>query len=109
MIIWLPLLFSLLFLTMQGALYHYGRSAALTIANAGVRASAVEHGTVAACRAAASSMAAKVGDALTGITIQCSRSGNAATATVTGSTLSVIPFVVPTTRQSSSLPVERLS
>lgn len=109
MIIWLPLLFSLMFLTMQGALYLYGRSAALTIATAGVRAGAVEQGTAGACQAAASAMLAKVGDALTGVTIRCTRSGGTAAATVTGTTLSVVPFVVPSTSQSASLPVERVT
>ncbi len=109
MIIWLPLLFSVMFLAMQGALYYYGRSAALTIANAGVRASAVEHGTERDCQAAASAMAGQVGDALTGITIHCTRSTDTASAVVGGSTLSVIPFVVPATEQHSSLPVERLT
>ncbi|NLE18048.1 MAG: pilus assembly protein, partial [Propioniciclava sp.] len=49
MAIWLPVLFGVVFLTMQAGLYHYGRSAALAIATAGARAGAVEHGTNTTC------------------------------------------------------------
>ena len=54
-------------------------------------------------------MAAKVGDALTGMNIKCSRSATDATVSVSGITLSVIPLVVPTTHQTVNLPVERLT
>jgi len=109
MVFWLPVLFGVMFLAMQGALYYYGRSAALAIANAGVRAAAVEGGTTGTCETAAESMRARVGDALTGVSIRCDRSPTAATVSVEGTTLSVFPLVLPTTTQQVSLPVERVT
>lgn len=105
----MPAVIVILFLTRQGGLYYYGRSAALAIANSGVRAAAVENGTTSACYTAAESMRAKVGDALNGATIHCARTSTDATVSVSGTTLSVVPFVLPTTHQSVSLPVERLT
>lgn len=109
MLMLMPALIALMFATLQSGLYYYGRSAALAIANTGVRAAAAENGSVAECRTAAAVMAGKVGDALTGITITCSRTATDATVTVQGTTLSVIPMVLPTTHQSVNLPVERLT
>lgn len=109
MVVWLPLLFGLMFLTMQGALYFYGRSAALAAAAAGVRAGALEHGSSNDCHAAAREILTRSGDALTHAHVTCTRTPTTITATVTGVTLSVVPFVVPTTQQSASLPVERLT
>lgn len=109
MAIWLPVLFGVVFLTMQGSLFHYGRSAALAIANAGVRAAAVEHGTTSACQQAAASVLTQTGDALTSVRVHCDRNPTTATVTVTGTTLSVIPLVLPTTTQTVTLPVERLT
>lgn len=109
MLMLMPAILMLMFATLQGGLYYYGRSAALAIANTGARAAAVENGSVSACHAAATAMAAKVGDALTGLNIKCSRSATDATVSVSGITLSVIPLVVPTTHQTVNLPVERLT
>lgn len=109
MAIWLPVLFGVVFLTMQGGLFHYGRSAALAIANAGVRAAAVEHGTTSACQQAAASVLTQTGDALTSVRVHCDRTPTTATVTVTGNTLSVIPLILPTTTQTVTLPVERLT
>lgn len=109
MLMLMPAILMLMFATLQGGLYYYGRSAALAIANTGARAAAVESGSVSACHAAAATMAAKVGDALTGMNIKCSRSATDATVSVSGITLSVIPLVVPTTHQTVNLPVERLT
>ncbi|WP_332836211.1 TadE/TadG family type IV pilus assembly protein [Propioniciclava soli] len=109
MLMLMPAILALMFATLQGGLYYYGRSAALAIANTGVRAAAAESGTTAACYAAAQAMAAKVGDALTGVTVSCSRSTTDATVTVQGTTLSVIPLVLPSTHQSVNLPVERIT
>lgn len=109
MLMVMPVLMVILFAALQGGLYYYGRSAALAIANTGVRAAAVENGTTADCQAAAEAMGAKVGDALTGVTIRCTRSATDAAVTVSGTTLSVVPLVLPHTRQSVSLPVERVT
>lgn len=109
MAIWLPVLFGVVFLTMQAGLYHYGRSAALAIATAGARAGAVEHGTNTTCQQAAHALLAKAGDALAGVAIACDRGPTTVTVTVTGTTLSVIPLVVPATTQTVTLPVERLT
>ena len=109
MVVWLPLLFGLMFLAMQGAMYFYGRSAALAAAAAGVRAGALEHGSSSDCLAAAREILTRTSDALTHAQVSCTRTPTTITATVTGDTLSVVPFVVPTTRQSASLPVERLT
>lgn len=109
MVVWLPLLFGLMFLAMQGALYFYGRSAALSAATAGARAGAVEHGTSSDCQSAAREVLATTDDALTNPQVACSRTATTMTVTVTGTTLSVVPFVLPTTSQSASLPVESLS
>lgn len=109
MLMLMPAILMLMFATLQGGLYYYGRSAALAIANTAARAAAVEDGTEAACRAAATTMSSKVGDALTGITIDCHRSTTDASVTVQGTTLSVIPILLPTTTQTVNLPVERIT
>ena len=109
MAIWLPVLFGVVFITMQAGLYHYGRSAALAIATAGARAGAVEHGSTTSCQQAAHALLTQTGDSLSGVAIHCDRSTNTITVTVTGTTLSVIPLVVPATTQTVTLPVERLT
>lgn len=109
MLMLMPVIFGLLFVTLQAGLYYYGRSAALAVATSGVRAAAAEDGTTAACRSAAEAMLAKAGDALTGATIHCTRTVTNATVTVQGTTLSVVPLVLPHTRQTVSLPVERIT
>lgn len=109
MLMLMPAIVGLMFTTLQGGLYYYGRSAALAIANTGVRAAAAENGSVGACYAAAEDMRTKVGDALTDAVIRCSRTVTDASVTVSGKTLSVVPFTLPATKQTVSLPVERIT
>jgi Flp pilus assembly protein TadG len=107
LVIIMPLLMGLFLAAMQAAMYYYGRSAAISIAQTGAAAAAAEHGTPADCQAAAATLQAAVGDAITDVQITCTRTATRASATVTGQALSVFPGWRGTVVQQVEAPVER--
>ena len=110
MVLLLPALFAVMFLGMQAALSYHARTIALAAASEGARAAAAEHGsTTAGTQAAASYLADTGGDALTGTTISAPRTATAATVSVAGVALSVLPGWSPAVTASATVPVERLT
>ena len=110
MVVLLPALFAVMFLGLQAALSYHARTIALAAATEGARAAAAEHGTTTqGLQAAASYLADTGGDALTGTEISAHRTPTAATVSVSGLALSVLPGVSPSIRQSATVPVERLT
>lgn len=107
LVIIMPLLMGLFLAAMQAAMYYYGRSAAISIAQTGAAAAAAEHGTPADCRAAAATLQEAVGDAITQVQITCTRTATRASATVSGQALSVFPGWRSTVVQQAEAPVER--
>ncbi|MBD3784483.1 MAG: pilus assembly protein [Micrococcales bacterium] len=110
MVLLMPALFAVMFLGMQAALVYHARTLAIASAQEGARAAGAETGTRTAGVAAAQSyLAESAGDALTGAAVTGHRSATAATVTVTGQALSVIPGWRPRITQSASVPVERIT
>ncbi len=105
----LPVLFGLLFATLQIGLYFYGRTAASSMASVGARAAAAENGTQQACRQAATAFAASVRDALSNPHIVCTVTPTTVTVRVTGTTLSLIPGWTMRADQTITLPKERIT
>ena len=109
LVVLLPLMLGIVWIAMSAAMYYYGRTAALSSAQSGVTAGAAENGTEADCHTAASDLLARVGDALQGATVSCVRTTTTMTATVSGTTLSLVPGWSPTVSQTATAPVERLT
>lgn len=107
LVVVLPLLMGLFLAAMQAAMFYYGRTAAISIAQTGAAAAAAEHGTIADCQAAAAALQAEIGDAITEVQISCRRTATRATVTVTGQALSVFPGWRSTVTQQAEAPVER--
>jgi len=106
----MPLLFTLLFAGVQGAMFYHARTVAIAAAQEGARAAAAQNGTAHDGHAAAAAFLAQVGeDTLRGATITADRTATAATVHVVGSTLSVVPGWTPRINQSASMPIERLT
>ena len=107
----LPLLFSVMFLSLQAALFYHARTVAITAAQEGARAAGSETGSVSEGIAAASAFVAKAGgaDVIEGAVVSADRSITTATVTVRGTALSVIPGWSPVVAQSARVPVERLT
>jgi hypothetical protein len=109
LVVLMPLLMAFFLAAVQAAMFYYGRTAAISIAQTGAAAAAAEHGSLAACRQAAADLQAKLGDALTEVKISCSRTATRATATVTGQPLNVLPGWHSVIVQRAEAPVERLT
>lgn len=111
MVLLLPVLFTVMFLGMQAALFYHARSVAIAAAQEGARASSVEDGSGGAGAAAAASFVAAAGgeDVIKGARVSSSRTAEVATVTVTGTSLSVIPGWSPFVRQLATAPVERIT
>jgi Flp pilus assembly protein TadG len=111
MVILMPMLFSIMFLGMQGALYYHARTVAIAAAQEGARAAGSQNGTVTGGISAASSFVNDAGgnDVLPGAHMTGGRSATTATVTVKGTSLSVIPGWSPAVSQSASVPVERIT
>jgi len=111
MVIMLPLLFSVMFLGLQAALFYHARTVAIAAAQEGARAAGSETGSASEGIAAASAFVAKAGgpDIIEGTTVSATRSTTTATVTVRGTSLSVIPGWSPGIAQSATVPVERLT
>lgn len=110
MVLALPLVFALVFLSIQAGLWFYARSIALAAAEVGARSSAARHATLHTGIADARAFASRVGGhTLTGVGVSGSRSASFTTITVTGNVVRLVPFWTPTVTQSATLPVERLT
>src|SRR5215212_11960025 len=111
MVILMPVLFSVMFLGLQAALFYHARTVAIAAAQEGARAAGSETGSVSEGIAAASAFVAKAGgaDVIEGTAVSANRSMTTATVTVRGTSLSVIPGWSPVIAQSASVPVERLT
>lgn len=109
MVLLMPTLLLVIWIAMGAAMYFYGRTTALAAAQAGAAAGAAEHGTTSDCVRTATELAARAGDALAGLNVTCQLLAKAVTATVTGSTLSLVPGWEPVTTQSATVPREEIS
>ena len=110
-VILLPLLFSIMFLGLQAALFYHARTVAIAAAQEGARAAGSETGSAGEGIAAAAAFIAAAGgaDVIEGASVSGSRSATTATVTVRGTSLSVLPGWSPRVTQSATMPVERLS
>lgn len=104
-----PALLGLLVAIISAAMYYYGGSAAITIAQTGATAAAVEHGSTAACREASEDLARRVTSAIHDVQVRCTRSATTVTVTVTGTPLSLITGFAPTVTHTANVEVERLT
>src|SRR6478735_2433492 len=106
MVLLLPVLFTVMFLGMQAALFYHARSVAIAAAQEGARASSVEESSSGVGAAAAASFVAAAGgdDVLKSAQVSSNRTSEVATVTVTGTALSVIPGWSPSVRQSATVP-----
>lgn len=111
LVILLPVLFAVMFLGMQAALYYHARTVAIAAAQEGARAAGGEQGKTSDGIAAAASFVDDAGgdDVLIGASASANRTATVATVTVEGRSLSVIPGWSPVVRQSATVPVERLT
>ena len=111
MVLLLPMLFAVMFLGMQAALFYHARSVAIAAAQEGARAAAAEDGSGGAGAAAAADFVALAGgdNVLKGAGVSSSRTTAVVTVIVTGTSLSVIPGWSPAVRQSATVPVERIT
>jgi Flp pilus assembly protein TadG len=111
LVILLPVLFAVMFLGMQAALFYHARTVAIAAAQEGAKAAGGENGKEADGVSAASSFIVEAGgdDVLTGASASADRTATTVTVTVRGHSLSVIPGWNPVIVQSASLPVERLT
>ena len=111
MVVLLPVMFAVMFLGLQAALFYHARTVAIAAAQVGARAAGAESGSAGQGIAAAASFVAASGgpDVLERSSVSGSRSSVSATVTVTGAALSVIPGWSPMVRQSSTVAVEKLT
>jgi Flp pilus assembly protein TadG len=111
LVILLPALFAVMFLGMQAALVYHARTVAIAAAQEGARAAGAEQGREADGVGAANDFIAEAGgdDVLTNTSTSADRTAAAATVTVTGFSLSVIPGWKVRITQSATVPVERLT
>ena len=111
LVILLPVLFAVMFLGMQAALFHHARTVAIAAAQEGARAAGGENTQSSDGIRAASAFINDAGgdDVLTDANATADRTATTVTVTVSGHSLSVIPGWRPVVTQSASLPVERLT
>ena len=111
MVVLLPVLFSIMFLGLQAALFYHARTVAIAAAQEGARAAGAEAGSTADGIAAAHAFITAAGgsDVLETVSVSGSRGAQTATVTVRGTALSVIPGWRPAVAQSATVPVERLT
>lgn len=111
LVILLPVLFAVMFLGMQAALFYHARTVAIAAAQEGAKAAGGEHGRAADGVAAATAFVDEAGgdDVLTHAHASADRTATRVTVTVRGKSLSVIPGWNPVVEQTASLPTERLT
>lgn len=105
----LPVLFTFVWAALGAAMYHFGNTTAQAAAQTAASVGAAEGGTTNACEQAAAAFVAGLGDALGNVSVTCRRTATTATATVSGTTLSLIPGWAPTTTQTVAVAVERVT
>jgi Flp pilus assembly protein TadG len=107
----LPVLFLVMFLGMQAALYYHARTVAIAAAQEGARAAGAETGTTSRGIDAARDFVADAGgdDVLAAVTVTGRRTATTVTMTVRGQAMSVIPGWTPVLEQSATAAVERLT
>ena len=105
----LPVMFSILFLGMQAALYHHARSVATSAAQEGARAAAADGARASDGCAAARSFVERAHGALEQPSVACTRTLTSATVTVTGASVTVIAGWRPEISHQVSSPVERIT
>jgi Flp pilus assembly protein TadG len=107
----LPVMFGVMFLGLQAALVYHARTVAVAAATEGARAAAAEHGTAGDGATAAAGFLADAGgaDVLERSAVTANRAAGAATVTVTGTALTVLPGWHPHIEQSATLPTERIT
>lgn len=107
----LPVLFLVMFLGMQAALYYQARTVAIAAAQEGARAAGAETGTTGRGIDAAGDFVADAGgdDVLAAVTVTGRRTATTVTMTVRGQAMSVIPGWAPAVEQSATAAVERLT
>ncbi|MBK9696719.1 MAG: pilus assembly protein [Propionibacteriaceae bacterium] len=105
----LPVMFSILFLGMQAALYHHARSVATAAAQEGARAAAADGARASDGCAAARSFVERAHGALEQPSVACTRTLTSATVTVTGASVTVIAGWRPEISHQVSSPVERIT
>jgi Flp pilus assembly protein TadG len=111
MVILMPVLFLVMFLGLQAALFYHARTVAIAAAQQGARAAGVETGSSSDGIAAATSFVAAAGgsDVLENTSVSGSRTATEATVTVQGTALSVIPGWSLIVLQSATVPLERIT
>lgn len=111
MVVFMPVLFSIMFVGLQAALIYHARTVAIAAAQEGARAAGTENGTAQLGIEQANSFVADAGgrNVLEAASVTGSRSVTTATVTVTGTSLSVIPGWSPRIVQSAAMPVERIT
>ena len=111
LVVLLPVLFTLLFLGTQIALFYQARSVAIAAAADGARTAGGENATAADGEAAAWSFIAAAGgdDALPQAAVRAVRTTTEARVTVSGVSYSVIPGWTPRISQDVTVPVERIT
>lgn len=105
----LPVLFTFVWVAMGAAMYHFGATSTQAAAQTAASAAAVEGGTTKACEQAAARFIATLGDALSDVTVTCRRTATTASATVAGTTLSLVPGWSPRVTQTVAVAVEKVS
>ena len=105
----LPVLFTFVWVALGAALYHFGNTTAQAAAQTAASAAAAEGGTTKDCEQAATAFTAGLGDAISNLTVSCRRTATTATATITGTTISLVPGWAPTVSQTVTVVVERIS
>ena len=111
MVILMPVLFTVLFLGIQAAMYYYAGAIALAAAQDGARAAAGTDNTTDpdTGRRVATAILAGSDGSLENWAAISTVTPDSVTVTVTGSSLSVIPGWHPTVTKQATAPLERLS
>ena len=102
-----PLIFAVLLLTLQWAMISWADATALAAAQDAARITAAHNSTTTAGNAAATTAADN--GSLRNLHVTISRGATATTATVTGTTLTVIPGYHHTIRKTAQAPTQRIT
>ena len=108
MTVLLPVMFSILFLGMQAALFYHARSVATAAAQEGARAAAAEGARASDGCAAARAFVDHAHGALDHPEVTCVRTLTNATVTVKGASLTLVAGWTPVVNQQVTATVERL-
>lgn len=97
----------LIFLIIQLGLWGSARSVAAHSAREGATAEALYQSTSSASQVTNAALADNAGGLLRDYHVSTSRTGQTITVTVTGKSLSLVPFYSPTITQSATVPIEQ--